>query len=139
MTGKLRLSGPADGPRWWVRIFGTFLGAAIVATFATDAWATCTKHRTHWSFGKNTSVNWRTSGGSVCLSTTSRPQNIEKIEISSKPQNGIAGRNGPFGVAYKPNAGYRGSDAFVYMVTSNSNYRKGAGWTAKITVFVTVE
>jgi hypothetical protein len=67
------------------------------------------------------------------------PQNIAKIEIVSRPQHGIAGRSGPYGVAYKPNAGFHGTDAFAYDVISNSNYREGAGLVAHINVDLIIE
>lgn len=67
------------------------------------------------------------------------PQYIASIEIENKPAHGLAGRNGPFGVAYQPNPGFKGIDDFTYKVTSNSEYRKGPGWTARVHVRIISE
>ena len=139
MTGESEPYQAAARPKMRVIAFGAVLGAALVAALATDALAKCDKPPMPWKFGGNLTTTWRSTEGSVCTTTSNHPQNIEKIKIISKPQHGVAGRDGPFGVAYKPDAGYRGSDTFVYLVTSNSNFRKGAGWVAKITVLVKVE
>lgn len=101
--------------------------------------AKCTHPPIPWKFGHNITTTWHTSEGSVCVTTSNHPDHIDKIEVASKPQHGTAGKDGPYGVAYKPDSGFRGSDEFVYVVTSNSHYRKGAGRTAKVTVVVVVE
>jgi hypothetical protein len=103
------------------------------------AYAGCKHDAIPWKFGKQTFSKWQTDNTSVCKSTNNRPQHIQKIEIVSKPQHGLAGKDGPFGVAYKPEAGFHGSDSFVYEVTSNSAYRKGAGMVARVTVVVVVQ
>jgi hypothetical protein len=73
----------------------------------TAALAKCEHPPIPWSFGKSISTTWRTIGGSVCASANYHPQHIAKIEIETRPANGIAGKNGPFAVAYKPNPGLR--------------------------------
>ena len=48
----------------------------------------------------------------------------------------IAGR---FGVADRPNPGFKESDSFSYAVTSNENYRGGAGLVAHVMLNVISE
>jgi hypothetical protein len=103
------------------------------------AYAACKHPPIPWRFGQQVSTTWRTDGKSVCTSTSNHPEHIERIEIESKPQHGIAGKNGPLGVAYKPDSGFHGLDNFVFAVTSNSTYRKGPGMIARVTVLVIVE
>jgi hypothetical protein len=78
---------------------------------------------------------WHTTGGSPCASTSRHPEHIEKIEIDMKPKHGIAGKNGSFGVAYKPNPGFKGSDSFSYAVTPKYSFRG----PAHVTVFIILE
>lgn len=113
--------------------------AALGVTLPAGALAKCAHPPIPWKFGHSIATTWRTNEGSVCQSTSTRPEHISKIEITSKPRHGTAGKDGPYGVAYKPDSGFKGSDTFVYVVTSNSNYRKGAGRVAKVTVLVVVE
>jgi hypothetical protein len=100
------------------------------------AFAKCEHPKIPWAFGRTISSTWRLTGGGTCTSTNNHPENIEKIEIESKAKNGIAGKSGPFAVAYQPNPGFTGSDVFSYAVTSNANYNKGPGWVARVTVYV---
>jgi hypothetical protein len=109
-----------------------------ILTAPSLALAGCEHPPIPWSFGRTTSSTWRTDG-SICSSTNNHPENIDKIEIESRAQNGIAGKSGPFVVAYKPNPGFKGTDVFSYAVTSNANYRKGPGWVARVTVHVIVK
>jgi hypothetical protein len=119
--------------------------AAIVASVISSPLAISTAnaacHHQHmpWRFDQSFSSTWRTDNRSVCTSTNYHPEYIAKIEIVSKPQHGIAGKNGPYGIAYKPEPGFHGSDAFTYAVTSSSNWRGGAGHVAHVTVFVIVD
>jgi hypothetical protein len=115
--------------------------AIIVAILAVpaSAYARCHHYPIHWRYGASTSTIWRTTEGSECASTSLHPNDVGAIVIVSKPHHGIAGKDGPFGVAYKPNWGFRGSDSFVYTITSNSNFSKGAGLVARVAVLVMVE
>jgi hypothetical protein len=113
--------------------------ALAVLAIPSIAAAKCTKPPMPWKFGGSLSSTWRTTEDSVCQTTSNHPENIASIEIDAKPKNGIAGKNGPYGVAYKPNPGFRGSDVFSYSVTSNANYRRGAGLVARVTVYVIAE
>jgi hypothetical protein len=116
----------------------TALLAMQIGTLS-EAHAACRHDRMPWRFGETMASVWVTDDKSVCTSTHSHPENIAKIEFESKPQHGIAGKSGPYAVAYRPNAGFHGSDTFTYAVTSNSNAHRGAGRVARITVFVTVQ
>jgi hypothetical protein len=122
-----------------IDLTSAIIGFIFVNVPPSTALARCTHPPIPWKFGGNITSTWRATDDSVCTSTSKAPQNIAKIEIASKPQHGVAGKNGPFGSHTSRPPGYKGSDSFVYTVTSNSNYRKGAGWVAKITVLVIVE
>jgi hypothetical protein len=110
-----------------------------VLAIPTIAAAKCSHPPTPWKFGGSLSSTWRTTEDSVCLSTSNHPENIATIEIEAKPKNGVAGKNGPYGIAYKPNPGFRGSDSFSYAVTSNAHYRLGVGHVARVTIYVIAE
>jgi hypothetical protein len=115
----------------------TFVAFQMVCV--TNAYAACKKDPVLWEFGQAIDTIWITDTSSVCTSIHWYPENIEKIQIIAKPKHGVAGTNGPFGVAYKPQSGFHGSDKFSYSVTSNKNYKGGAGRIARITVLVTVQ
>jgi len=119
----------------------------IVALFATlsallapisAAHANCRHPPTGWRFGQTVSTLWTTDGEAVCIARNIHPENIEKIQIVSKPRHGTAGAADTDSVAYKPNWGYRGSDTFTYVVISNGNAKNGAGQIARVNVFIEV-
>jgi hypothetical protein len=118
--------------------------SAIAALFVlligsiSTAQAGCRHPPIGWKFGKTVSTLWTTDEEAVCTSRNLYPDKIEKIEIVSKARHGTAGAAGIDSVAYKPNWGYRGSDAFTYAVISNGNAKKGAGRVARVNVFVEV-
>jgi hypothetical protein len=97
--------------------------------------AACDHEPTKWIFGQSFYQTWRTDGA-ACASKSNYPENIGEIRIIEKAKHGIFGKNGPFGVAYRPNPGFKGTDSFSYEVISNARYRHGAGVVA--TVFITV-
>jgi hypothetical protein len=101
--------------------------------------ASCNTHRVPWAFDQTISSTWHTTSGSVCLTVNNHPDNIDAVEIDSKPNHGTAGKSGRFGVAYRPNPGFKGSDSFSYAVTSNGNYRRGSGLVAHVMVNVISE
>jgi Bacterial Ig domain len=115
-----------------VSLIGSLVGSIACAE------ARCHHPPIHWTFGKTVSTLWSTDEESVCTSRSLYPDSIEKIQIVSKPKHGTAGAAGSDSVAYKPNWGYRGSDAFTYIVISSSNAKKGAGRVARVNVFVDV-
>jgi hypothetical protein len=119
-----------------MRILGI---VALCASMPTATWAKCEHPPVPWSFGSSISSTWRITDGTACASTSLHPENIAKIEIEARPKHGIAGRNGPFGIAYKPKPGFKGTDTFSYAVMPNANYRNGAGGIARVTIHVISE
>ena len=97
------------------------LFAAIVFVWPTVANAKCTHPRVPWRYGQTVHSTWRTTDGATCTMTNRFADKIQKIEIERKPNHGMAGKDGPFGVAYKPKEGFKGEDSFVIGVTSNTN------------------
>jgi len=122
--------------QFWIVVL--FASLSVLLAPMSAAQAKCRHEPSHWKFGKTVSVLWSTDEEAVCTSRNIHPEKIEKIEIVSKPKHGTAGAAGADSVAYKPNWGYRGSDAFTYAVISNGNAKKGAGLIARVNVFVEV-
>jgi hypothetical protein len=112
------------------------IGAILASLSAANA--NCRHPPVQWRFGKAVSTLWTTDEEAVCISRNLYPEHIAKIEIASKPRHGTAGAAGADSVAYKPNWGYRGSDAFTYIVVSSAESKKGAGRIARVNVFVEV-
>jgi hypothetical protein len=103
---------------------------ALCAGMTGAASAGCEHPPMPWQFGETFSSTWHITGGSSCKTTSRHPEVIAAIEITARPRNGIAGKDGLFGVAYKPNEGFKGSDTFSYAVTSNASHHGGAGRVA---------
>jgi hypothetical protein len=103
------------------------------------ALADCAHPPIPWTYGGTVSSTWVTTNGAICKSHNLHQENIASIQMVTKASHGIAGRAELFAVAYKPNPGFKGSDFFEYAVTSNSNYRRGAGLVAYVKVYVIVE
>jgi hypothetical protein len=101
--------------------------------------AKCEHPPVPWSFGSSMHSTWRITGGTPCTSTHLHPENIARIEIEARPKHGVAGKDGPFGVAYKPSPGFKGTDTFSYAVFPSANYRNGAGGVARVTVNIISE
>ena len=132
-----------------VRSLTAFLLAGLLLLTPSFAWsrnfggfnrqgAFCKHPSVPWRYGGSFSSTWFVSVGGVCISTNKHPDNVSYIKITSPASHGIAGKDGPFGIAYHPSPGFKGSDTFVYTVTSkaNSKYR---GQIATISVYVIVE
>ena len=49
------------------------------------------------------------------------------------------GKSGLFGLAYKPNPGFKGTDSLAFAFVSNSSWRGGAGQVANVRITVIVE
>jgi hypothetical protein len=112
--------------------------AAIWIGLSRPAMAFCEHPPTKWAFGQQFSQTWITDG-EVCKSISNFPENIDEIRITEKAKHGISGKNGRYGVAYKPNPGFKGTDSFTYEVISNANYRKGPGMVATVMITVIVQ
>jgi hypothetical protein len=104
--------------------------------FPSLAFADCNHPGIPWRFGATFTSTWVTTGGSICKSRNKHVEHIASITMVTKASHGIAGPAELFAVAYKPDAGFRGSDFFEYAVTSNANYRKGPGLVAYVKVNV---
>ena len=107
--------------------------------FSSNAFAVCTHPPIPLAYGSAMNSEWRITDGSSCGSTSNHPEWIGDIVIAAKPSHGVAGRAGKDGVAYQPAPGFKGTDRFVYVVTSNSNWRGGAGQRATVNVTVVSE
>lgn len=86
----------------------TFAAAALLALLVgsiSNAEARCRHPPVGWKFGQTVSSLWSTDEEAVCISRNLYPDQIEKIQIVSKPQHGTAGAAGGDSVAYKPNWG----------------------------------
>lgn len=130
--------GPESNKNKTEHLFGLLYGFVLLFFGCGFAYAGCVHPMTAWQFGSSFVGTWRTDGA-VCPSTSNHPENIAAISVVQRPKHGIAGKNGPYGIAYKPDSGFRGNDPFVYTVTSNANYRKGAGHVATVTINVIIE
>ena len=119
-----------------MRILGIVVLCAGMPTMAS---AECKHAPIPWEFGRSISSTWRITGGSTCGSNNYHPENIARIEIETRPKNGVAGKSGPFGVAYKPNPGFKGSDTFSYAIIPNAHYRGFLGSVGRVTVNVISE
>jgi hypothetical protein len=117
-------------------------GAVCVGLLMTasldPAYATCQHPPTKWAYDQKLSQTWY-SDGDICTDIANFPQSIAEIKITARPKHGVAGKNGPFGVAYRPDAGFKGTDSFGYVVISNAGYRGGAGRRADVTITVVVQ
>jgi len=93
---------------------------------------------TEWRYGQQFSQTWRTNGD-VCTSISRHPEQIYEIRITEQAKHGVSGKNGQYGIAYKPTPCFQGTDSFSYVVISNSTFRDGAGLVATVNITVMVE
>jgi hypothetical protein len=115
-------------------IFRYFLFIAAMVVGCRTAAADCRHDHIHWLFGESTTTDWYTDG-TTCLTTMVHPDHIAEIKIKSRPAHGIAGKSGPFGVAYQPRPGFKGADHFVFVVTPNANVRSREVAIVKVNVY----
>ena len=95
LTGLLLMMTPGLA---WSRNFGGF-----------DRHGAFCKHpAVHWRYGGSFSSTWFVSEGGVCISTNKHPDDVAYIKITSPASHGIAGKDGPFGIAYHPTPGCKG-------------------------------
>jgi hypothetical protein len=132
-----------------VRSLTAFLLTGLLLLTPSFAWsrnfggfnrqgAFCKHPPVHWRYGGSFSSTWFVSQDGVCMSTNNHPDDVSYIKITSPASHGIAGKNGPFGIAYHPSPGFKGSDTFAYTVTSKAD-SKYHGQIATISVYVIVE
>jgi hypothetical protein len=104
------------------------------------SYAECRVNHFKIRIGEVRTANWTVTNGGVCiahfkLANTSR---YTSLTISSKPSHGFAGRDGVDGIAYRPDPGFKGGDAFAFSVEGHGKGKPGEG-TAVVQVFVRVE
>jgi len=122
----------------WVSLATTFIASSLLTAPSLAGENSCQHPPMPWRYGSSFSSTWYVAAGGVCTSTNTHPNNISRIQITAQPSHGVAGKNGIFGIAYRPTPGYRGSDAFTYTVTSKVESRF-QGQIATLNVFVIVE
>jgi hypothetical protein len=114
-----------------------FALALLLVGFAGSANAAC--HVPQWR------MVWDTEGavymetdGAACRTSISRVWNtseIHSVTIASAPRNGTASAAGR-GVTYRPRAGFKGADSFVFAVAGR---KAGNPTRATMRVHVTVK
>jgi hypothetical protein len=119
----------------------TLVAFAALIGSANPADAGCHVGRFRFSFDSDSSANMLVTGGSTCainlwagLSTA-----YESIRITSRPAHGTAASSGNYSVAYRPNAGFRGTDSFAFTVRGTGRVRPGVVRSSTIQVSVTVQ
>ena len=100
--------------------------------------ARCERSHIPWRYGQQVSIVWRTDGA-VCTDVPNEHQYIAQIRITERPKHGVLGKAGMFGLAYKPDPGFKGTDSLVLAFVSNSNWRGGAGQVANVSITIIVE
>jgi hypothetical protein len=116
--------------------FGLVLGL-LIASMA-PAWARCERGHIPWRYGQQVSSVWHTDGA-VCTDVPNEHQYIAQIRITERPQHGILGKAGTFGLAYKPNPGFKGTDSLSFAFVSNNSWQGGAGQVANVSITIIVE
>jgi hypothetical protein len=118
------------------RTFGLALGLLIASSAPTLA--RCERSHISWRYGQQASSIWHTDGA-VCTDVPNEHQYIARIRITKRPKHGILGKAGTFGLAYKPNPGFKGTDSLSFAFVSNNSWRGGAGQVANVSITVIVE
>jgi hypothetical protein len=118
------------------RAFGLALGLVIASS--APAWARCERSHIPWRYGEQVSSVWHTDG-SVLTDVPKEHQYIAQIRITERPKHGILGKAGTFGLAYKPNPGFKGTDSLSFAFVSNSSWRGGVGQVANVSISIIVE
>ena len=81
---------------------------------------------------------WRTDGA-VCTDVPREHQYIAEIRITGRPQHGVLGKAGLFGLAYRPAPGFKGTDTLSFAFVSNNKWEGGAGQVANVNITIIVE
>lgn len=117
---------------------GFALVACLLSLTPQDAFAKCRKAPFNFNFGVETATTMELYDGEPCsinIRAGSRTI-LYGVTVSTKPQHGSAGTNDRYSIAYVPQAGYRGSDVFVFTVIGDMG-SMGKG-TASVRVNVIV-
>ncbi|HEY4142025.1 MAG TPA: Ig-like domain-containing protein [Pseudolabrys sp.] len=109
----------------------------LLCGFADLAEANCTVPR--WRFIWDVETNgYMTTDGAPCrmrLVRVGRTGEIHSVKIASPPRNGAASASGHL-VNYKPKAGFKGEDSFVFAIDGRRN---GSPVHATVRVSVTAQ
>lgn len=114
----------------WV---GTLL---LLLGLAESADAACSVARWRFVWGVETTA-YMTSDGSACRTTvewTTGTTEVHSVSIAAPPRNGTASTSGR-AVSYRPRAGFKGEDTFVFAVNGAT---RGSASRATVRVSVTV-
>jgi hypothetical protein len=111
------------------------LGLLLVSSVAN---ADCPSVRWNFRLGQETSTSRVTDGTPCFFHMTDIDGNgaIYGIEIATRPKNGTALASGRSMVVYKPKAGFKGEDSFVFELVGKLN---GTPTSARVRVSVTVK
>jgi hypothetical protein len=117
------------------------LSFAVWVCCLCPADAGCRFSAFRFSWGSNTSTNVLVTGGSTCAINLRAGSSsaFQSIRISSRPAHGTAGAASSYSVAYRPNAGFRGSDSFAFTVSGKSAQTNNMVKSTTIQVSVTVQ
>ena len=102
------------------------------------ALARCERSHIPWRYGQQVSSVWPTDGA-VCTDIPNEHEYIAEIRITERPTRGVLGKAGLFGLAYKPDPGFKGTDTLSFAFVSNGSWRGGAGKIANVSITVIVE
>jgi hypothetical protein len=114
------------------------LALGLLMASSVPALASCDRSHIPWRYGQSVSSVWHTDG-TVCTDVPNEHQYIAAIQITERPKHGVLGKAGLFGLAYKPDPGFKGTDTLSLAFVSNSSWRGGAGQVANVSITVIVE
>jgi hypothetical protein len=79
--------------------------------------------------GETNTANWTVVNGGVCIAhfKLAETSHYNSLTISSEPAHGFAGANGVNGITYRPEPGFKGTDAFAFRVEGHSKGKPGEG------------
>jgi hypothetical protein len=122
------------------RAGATVVTLLLVGLFSREGYANCKIEHYIIRIGEITTANWTITNGSACVSNfkLAKTSKYSSVGISSKPSHGIAGSAGVDSIAYRPEPGFKGSDAFVVRVEGHGKGKPGEG-IATVRIYVQVE
>lgn len=111
--------------------------AVLLCAFVGQAEAACSVPSWRFVWGIETNAYITTTGGScsLVLRRAFKTSEVHSLAIASGPHNGAASVSAN-AVTYRPRAGFKGEDSFVFAV---SGRRNGGPERATVRVSVTVQ
>jgi hypothetical protein len=120
----------------WVSLFAILTAVIAARAFGVTPVSECRATPSRLSFAPITEVKMTTSTRAPCLlSLRLGTAQVDALTITTAPQHGAVSPRGRTGVVYRPQAGFRGEDAFWFSFDGRSNQNPGA---AVVRVGVTV-